>query len=47
MTQDIQDQLTDLQEDADFDAWADARCAEYEEETDARHCLGSAHDARS
>ncbi|MBW2167995.1 MAG: hypothetical protein JRG69_01845 [Deltaproteobacteria bacterium] len=27
--------------------WADARCAEYEEEIDARHCLGSANDARS
>jgi hypothetical protein len=47
MTQTTQEQLADLQEAADFDAWADARCAEYEAEEDARHCLGGANDARS
>ena len=40
MTQTLQDQLADLQDAADLDSWADARCAEYEEEADARRCLG-------
>jgi len=44
---DTQAQLADLQNDADFEEWADARCAEYEAEADARHCLGGANDARS
>lgn len=47
MTQDIQAQLADLQAEADFDAWADARCAEFEAEEDARRCLGGQNDARS
>lgn len=43
----IQAQLEDLQNDADFEAWADDRCAQFEAEEDARHCLGGVNDARS
>jgi len=47
MTYTTQDQLADLQNDADFEAWADDRCAQFEAEEDARRCLGGANDARS
>jgi len=47
MTQTTQEQLADLQNDADFEAWADEQCARFEAEEDARHCLGGQNDARS
>lgn len=36
----ITDQLSDLQDDVDFDEWAADREAEYEEERDFRACCG-------